>query len=410
MKSTLVILSNRYPYPPGEEFLQAELEVLSKEFEKIILIPTNRDTANKKQWGREVPNNVEVIHIFENDRTSVFFRVLHVFTNRRNRKWFFKELSQSLNYGWKAPLVMLNWLSIACEIKDKLQLALDHLDQHIFYSYWLTPSALALTMLKEEGLNAKCISRVHGGDLYAERHQPAYIPFQEKILLGLDHTYTISENGLSYLTKKYSGLENKLSVQRLGTKTTRSADHIKGNKHSSVLRIVSCSYLKPVKRIHLLAEALKHCQFPIEWTHIGDGPERGKIEETIKELPEQMKVNLLGNKKNDEIMEIYRTNEFDLFVNVSESEGIPVTIMEAFSFGIPAMATDVGGTSEIVNSENGILLKKDLQALDIASNLAYFYGLTDEEKAKKSRCAYDTWNQKYNAAKNYKEFATLLKD
>ena len=49
-------------------------------------------------------------------------------------------------------------------------------------------------------------------------------------------------------------------------------------------------------------------------------------------------------------------NDFDLFVNMSLSEGIPVSIMEAISFGIPIIATNVGGNAEIVNDETGVLI------------------------------------------------------
>ncbi|WP_307364732.1 glycosyltransferase [Peribacillus cavernae] len=325
-------------------------------------------------------------------------------------RWFRAELSHSLHHGIKAPLIMLNRLALACEIKNKLQNITGGNQDFIYYSYWLTPSALALAILKEEGKITRAISRVHGGDLYAERHSPAYIPFQGKVISALDRTYPISENGLKYLAQKHSGMENKLLVQRLGTEPTLDFAQINWNKQSDSLRVVSCSYLKPVKRIHLLAEALKHCHFPVEWTHIGDGPQREQIEGVVKTIPEQIKVKMLGNKTNDEIMELYRTHEFDLFVNVSESEGIPVTIMEAFSFGIPVLATDVGGTSEVVNADNGILLQKDIEPLDIATQLTNFYSMQIEEKAVKGKMAYSTWNNSYNADKNYTKFATLLKD
>lgn len=41
---------------------------------------------------------------------------------------------------------------------------------------------------------------------------------------------------------------------------------------------------------------------------------------------------------------------------MSLSEGIPVSIMEAISFGIPIIATNVGGNAEIVNDETGVLI------------------------------------------------------
>ncbi|PLT35729.1 glycosyltransferase [Bacillus sp. V5-8f] len=410
MNSSLVILTNRYPYLPGEEFLTAELQVLASHYEKIFLIPTNQSVRYDSSDHRDIPGNVEVVRLFESGKRSSVSRVMEVVKHPGHMKWFSGELIHSVQYGIKANLVMLNWLAHACEIKNKLKNFISTNGDMMYYSYWLTPSALALAMLKEEGKITRVVSRVHGGDLYAERHKPAYIPFQGKVLSILDKTYPISENGLRYLANKHPGTENKLSVQRLGTKRKVDFEQINWKKQSDALRVVSCSYLKPVKRIHLLAEALKHCHFPVEWTHIGDGPERGRIESIVKTLPEQIKVNMLGNKTNDQIMEQYRSNDYDLFVNVSESEGIPVTIMEAFSFGIPVLATDVGGTSELVNAENGKLLNKDIEPLDIATELTSFYNMSIGEKAAKGKGAYTTWDDSYNADKNYTKFATLLKD
>ena len=70
--------------------------------------------------------------------------------------------------------------------------------------------------------------------------------------------------------------------------------------------------------------------------------------------------HLMGNTANSEVMRRYGKMNVDVFVNVSENEGLPISIMEATSFGMPVIATDVGGTSEIVkNGENGFLIEKD---------------------------------------------------
>ena len=61
-----------------------------------------------------------------------------------------------------------------------------------------------------------------------------------------------------------------------------------------------------------------------------------------------------------------------MFINVSSTEGIPVSIMEAMSFGIPVIATAVGGTPEIVNNENGYLLSKDPSAKELAEVIQNF--------------------------------------
>ncbi len=66
-------------------------------------------------------------------------------------------------------------------------------------------------------------------------------------------------------------------------------------------------------------------------------------------------------------MEYYSNHDIHLFINVSKSEGLPVSIIEAISFGIPVIATDVGGTREIVfDGKNGFLIKPELNAQEIS--------------------------------------------
>ena len=93
---------------------------------------------------------------------------------------------------------------------------------------------------------------------------------------------------------------------------------------------------------------------PIHWVHIGDGPERVNIEALISQINNpKIKVLLLGQLPNEEVLHYYETHPVDLFINVSSFEGIPVSIMEAMSRGIPVAATPVGGIPEIVNQDNG---------------------------------------------------------
>ena len=77
-------------------------------------------------------------------------------------------------------------------------------------------------------------------------------------------------------------------------------------------------------------------------------------------------------------------NEVRCFINVSSSEGIPVSIMEVMSFGIPVIGTNVGGVSELVNQENGHLLSANPAAQEIVSVIEKFQQLSNEDKEKKS--------------------------
>jgi len=109
----------------------------------------------------------------------------------------------------------------------------------------------------------------------------------------------------------------------------------------------------------------------------------------------------------EEIFSFYRNQAVTWFVNVSESEGIPVSIMEAMSFGIPVIATNVGGSSEIVrNNKNGYLLEKEFK---IATLLECILDRQKEYIIKRQE-AHRTWREQYQAETNYREFAKLLTD
>jgi glycosyltransferase involved in cell wall biosynthesis len=88
---------------------------------------------------------------------------------------------------------------------------------------------------------------------------------------------------------------------------------------------------------------------------------------------------------------------------LSESEGVPVSIMEAQSFGIPVIATNVGGTSEIVNERVGILLSDNPTRNDVCKAL---------EEVLKSNISREfikkEWNKISNAERNFSEFASEL--
>jgi glycosyltransferase involved in cell wall biosynthesis len=56
-----------------------------------------------------------------------------------------------------------------------------------------------------------------------------------------------------------------------------------------------------------------------------------------------------------------------LFVHLSRLEGLPVSVMEAMSMGVPCIATSAGGTSELVDSTVGALLPIEVSPQDVAN-------------------------------------------
>jgi colanic acid/amylovoran biosynthesis glycosyltransferase len=142
----------------------------------------------------------------------------------------------------------------------------------------------------------------------------------------------------------------------------------------------------PVKRLDRMIEALRlfasqHEQIKTSWTHIGDGP----LFDEIRELAgvrlagiSNLSFEFLGDMPNQAVKTYYLDTPVDLFMNTSESEGMGVSIMEAMSAGVPALAPDVGGVSCLVSNECGALLSSCPSAQEIAAAIGRV-ALEDEE-------------------------------
>lgn len=407
-KRNLVLLTNRFPYNPGEQFLETEILHLAEKFNEIHIIPIN---MTDNQNPREVPENV-IVHDVSfrkgNSASKTLNYVSDVLLTKQGRDWFKEDYNRALSIHPKCSLILLSWLGNALKIKkyilDKFG---NDLENYVFYSYWLSTSALSLALLKEDNPVVFAVSRAHRGDLYEYTHIPEYLPLQKKVINNLDQVYVISNDGLNYLTEKHGKeINSKLSIERLGT---LPAEGVAKPSSDQVLRIATCSFLSPVKRIPLLIDALKQIHdIQIEWRHLGDGVMRDEIEQLIKELPGNENATILGSLANKEVVKNYLNQPLDLFINVSESEGVPVSIMEAFSCGIPVIATNVGGTAELVNQSNGVLVQKDVTASQLAETIKDFYSLDNGKKEKLRSNAWSMWNETYSADKNYQRFTQLL--
>ena len=111
-------------------------------------------------------------------------------------------------------------------------------------------------------------------------------------------------------------------------------------------------------------------------------------------------MNFSVNFENERVHKFYSEQPVDVFINLSDSEGLPVSIMESMSYGIPVIATDVGGTREIVNEKTGFLIPKDFQPQKVAEIITNFSLLSKEEKQKYREAAYEMWESKFDGEKN----------
>lgn len=106
--------------------------------------------------------------------------------------------------------------------------------------------------------------------------------------------------------------------------------------------------LTPEKSVSTLLEA--SCLLP-DTTHfiiVGEGPERGRLERLAQQLMPDGRIHFLG--KSQHVGAIFR-DVIDICVLPSVQEGFPLVLIEAAYFGVPAVATNVGGVREAVCNE-----------------------------------------------------------
>lgn len=398
MSQVLVLFTLEYPDP----LLEKELDSLSREFDTVYLLPA------KVNGSPELPANVQVVSIF--DAVDL------------NRPWFLliKHLPAILRiYGWtlfksgyrknyiKYFKSFLGHLIIEAEkIKPLARFIKEKGLQHaLFYDYWFVDATLALAELKRKGIVRFCVSRAHRFDLYHECQFEKRVSFQRYRLKYLDSVFTVSQHGHNYLINDLPvDLKKKIKLSYLGVDNLFRAQ-LPAKDSSKGFTIVSCANLIPVKRMDLLIDTLKLSRLDCHWIHFGSGPLYNSLKKRAESLPQNIRAEFKGEVDNKKVLEFYQHNFVDLFVSVSESEGLPVSMMEAASVGIPVLACSVNGIPEIVSEQTGVLLAKDASPQLICDTLedTLLHKRFDREYIRR-QC----W-EKFDAAENFTFFIREIK-
>ncbi len=279
-------------------------------------------------------------------------------------------------------------------------------DDAVVYSYWYNELALGALLLKKHHPNYKFVTRCHRYDLYDFSVPSGYNPYKDYMDALLDKVVFISNMGKEHYLARYRKNDSeKYPVYYLGVPRQEQKLFVPDN----VLHIVSCSNVIPVKRVPLLCDALSRIKdIPVVWHHFGDGTDMEKLKQCAGNLPENISANIMGRLPNSEYISWLKNNPVDLFINVSSSEGLPVSLMEAASFGIPCIATDVGGSCEIVSDDNGILLCSNPDADAVAAAITDFFALFDSDKKKLGENSYNKWRNSFDCAVNSEKFVHSL--
>lgn len=153
-----------------------------------------------------------------------------------------------------------------------------------------------------------------------------------------------------HLNKKVALVQNVVETGWNGRRYYR--------KPSSQIRFLWVGRLdenkKPERFIRLAAELIQMFpQHALRFTVAGNGKRREELEMLARDLKlSPDKLEFAGDCAN--MPDLYRQS--DILVSTSDREGTPNVILEAMAYGLPVIATSVGGTPDILTSERGILV------------------------------------------------------
>ena len=413
MKRKLYLLTETFPYGRGEKtFIIPELKELNKQFDVTIISHASKALCEDKENITKLPEDIKVVNIDIRlpflKRIAYFFRF---FVDKdgiretgyilKEKKSVFARLYQSIGFY---ALARENYLEM------KKAGVFNKEGNGIYYTFWYFYYTYSISKNREFSPDSKLVVRTHRFDLYDAAYKGGRQPFKEIMDPKIDRIYFVADQGKTYYLNKYKRDDSsKYTVSRLGTLDMRG-EKIKEQNQNDMFRLVSCSSVIPLKRVDLIIRALALIDKPIIWEHFGTGVEYDHVLDLAKRMLHGKKniiFRMNGYVPNEEVLKYYQKYTVDCFISTSSSEGLPVSIQEAMSFGIPIIATDVGGNRELF-CENGILLSANPSEQEVADAISCICEMPEEERKILGRNSRNLWDGYYNAEQNSKRFAEEL--
>ena len=133
-----------------------------------------------------------------------------------------------------------------------------------------------------------------------------------------------------------------------------------------------------------------------------------ELKQLVLKARSGLQVYLHGQVSTETLVKFYLQEPVHAFINLSLREGFPVSLMEAFSFGIPVYAAEVGGIPELVNPTNGQLVNPKASLESLKFELETFWSNLKNNNSFRQQ-AFSTW-QMHLSIINYTKFLKEITD
>ena len=185
--------------------------------------------------------------------------------------------------------------------------------------------------------------------------------------------------------------------------------HNKVVLENNIIQLLVVSRLVSQKNIDSIIKAVKVMENEnIILNIVGDGSEINNLKLLVKKYELDKKINFIGKIENTKLNE-YLKNA-DIFIQASNYEGLPHSILEAMNFEIPILSTDVGGCSVLLNKgERGYIIPMPVSEVEISEGIRKIINNKNEAKSK-ARLAKNYLNQEHNFNTNAEIYDEKIKE
>lgn len=172
-----------------------------------------------------------------------------------------------------------------------------------------------------------------------------------------------------------------------GVRASEMKEVLKLDENDSIIKIVMVARFAAPKDQETLIRAMSFLDQDVHVYFIGAGDTIASAKLLTKEKNLEKRVHFLGDK--DHVVNYLK--DANVFVLSSNYEGFPISIIEAMSVGLPIVASNVGGVSELVKHKvNGLLFDKgNVEELSSCLKMMISDELNRIEKGKQSKKLYE---------------------
>ena len=380
-KKRLLTLTTSYPRFKGDHagsFIHAFINKFINNFDCTILAPDYFDSKNSK---------------IENHKVVYF-------------SYFYPRYLQRLCYGYgivdnirRNPLTILQIpIFLFSFFLSALKLGKN---SDIIHSHWLFPSGLIGAFIKKI-YNIPHIITIHSGGFYFLTKFPFSSCIIRLIYNNSDYIVCVSSELKNELVKR-TGNDKKISIIPMGVEIGKGRINNIISKNERSIRkrfiIFYIGRLVKIKGVEYLIKAISKLN-EIELIIAGDGYELNKLILLSKKLGVNTKfVGYVSGKKKKQL---YESCDVVVVPSIQDksgrTEGMPLVILEAFSYCKPVIASNVGGIKDVINNGvNGFLvepaseleLREKIIELQLDNKYRYILGNKARETAefyKLGRC------------------------